>query len=212
MRVIGGFHRSRKLLPPKDDLTTRPITDRVKQSLFDRLWAMGVFGVDADTDSAPEGGNAGAGGHVLDIFAGTGSLGIEALSRGSGRCVFVEKDRMARVILERNLAELGLTDRSTVICRDALAAAWIGVVAQSCRPVRVIFLDPPYALTNDPPSAARLAELMATLAAAPGLVEPAGILVLRTSAGAVAPVAVAGWEGPVTHPYGSMSLHFYTKA
>jgi 16S rRNA (guanine966-N2)-methyltransferase len=205
MRVIGGFHRSRKLLPPRDDSVTRPITDRVKQSLFDRLWALGVLGTEAGGD-----GSSGAS-HVLDIFAGTGSLGIEALSRGCGRCVFIEKDRTARTLLERNLAALDLTDRATVIGRDALTPAWVGVVSEAYRPVRLVFLDPPYAMTQDAESAGRLAELMAVLASASGLVATGAVLVLRTSDRAPAPAAVAGWDGPVSHGYGSMVLHFFTK-
>jgi 16S rRNA (guanine966-N2)-methyltransferase len=223
MRVIGGFHRSRKLLPPRDESVTRPITDRVKQSLFDRLWAMGVLGEAEEprsfADSAPgleeavpEAQDASGANHVLDIFAGTGSLGIEALSRGCGHCVFIEKDRTARTLLEQNLAALDLTGQATVIGRDALTPAWVGVVSEAYRPVRLVFLDPPFALTDDAVSAGRLAELMAVLAAAPGLVARGGVLVLRTSERAPVPAVVAGWDGPVSHGYGSMVLHFFTKA
>jgi 16S rRNA (guanine966-N2)-methyltransferase len=203
MRVIGGIHRSRKLLAPKDDSVTRPITDRVKQSLFDRLWALGAV-------QEPEEGVAeGAGGNVLDIFAGTGSLGIEALSRGSARCVLIERDRDARRLLEQNLAALDLAGRALVLGMDALAGGWVGVVPTEFRPVRVVFLDPPYALTDTPASAAGIAGLMATLAAAPGLMEPGGVLVLRTRDRATPPGGVPGWEGPASHAYGSMVLHFY---
>ena len=80
MRIIGGIHRSRHLHPPRDIHTTRPITDRVKVALFDRLWDAGLL----------------EGGSVLDIFSGTGSLGLEALSRGMDHCIFIERDKYSR--------------------------------------------------------------------------------------------------------------------
>ena len=200
MRIIAGTHRSRVLLAPKDDSVTRPITDRVKQSLFDRLWAMGLI-----TADDPE-----HGGNVVDLFAGTGSLGLEALSRGSQHCVFVELDRSARKLLERNIAALELAERATVLGVDALATGWMSLIAGSHTPARVVFCDPPYALMSDPLSAGRVAELMAAIAAAPGFMEPGGVLILRTDAHAQAP-PVTGWEGPTSHPYGSMVVHFYGK-
>jgi 16S rRNA (guanine966-N2)-methyltransferase len=206
MRIIGGLHRSRKLLAPRDDRTTRPITDRVKQSLFDRLWSMGLVTLESGGESADAGGG---GGNVIDLFAGTGSLGLEALSRGSARCLFVEKDRSARDLLQKNLTSLDLAGQARIIAMDALAASWLTVVPAECRPVRVVFVDPPYALTDDPEAYARVADLIAAIGAAPGLMEPGGVAVLRTSDHAqVAPVA--GWDGPATYSYGSMVLHFYT--
>jgi 16S rRNA (guanine966-N2)-methyltransferase len=205
MRIIGGLHRSRKLLPPRDDRTTRPITDRVKQSLFDRLWSMGLVTLESEGESA-EGGAGG--GNVIDLFAGTGSLGLEALSRGSARCLFVEKDRSARDLLQKNLESLDLTAQARIIAMDALAASWLTVVPAEYRPVRVVFVDPPYALTDEPEAYARMAELIAAIAAAPGVMEPGGVAILRTSDHAKV-AAVAGWEGPTSHSYGSMVLHFY---
>jgi 16S rRNA (guanine966-N2)-methyltransferase len=201
MRIIGGIHRSRKILAPHDDTVTRPITDRVKQSLFDRLWALGLV-----TPEAESGG--GGGGHVVDLFAGTGSLGLEALSRGSAHCLFVEKDRPARALLARNIEALGLGDQAAVVAMDALSATWLAALPR--RPVRVIFCDPPYAITADAAGMAKVAALLATLAAAPdpGVMEPASLLMLRTQEH-VQPPTVAGWTGPESHPYGSMTLHFY---
>ena len=193
-------------MAPRDDSVTRPITDRVKQALFDRLWALGAV------REPEEGEAASAGGNVLDIFAGTGSLGIEALSRGSARCVLIEKDREARRLLEQNLAALDLTDRALVLGMDALAAGWLGGVPAEFRPMRVVFLDPPYAMTDTPEAAVRIVGLMQTLAAAPGLVEAGGTLVLRTRDRATPPGGVPGWEGPASHAYGSMVLHLYTQA
>ena len=98
MRIIGGTHRSRRLHPPPDAETTRPITDRVKVSLFDRLWDAGLL----------DEGNA------LDIFSGTGSLGLEALSRGLSHCTFIERDKHALRLLKKNIDELGQIGRAHV--------------------------------------------------------------------------------------------------
>lgn len=192
MRIIAGTHRSRLILPPKDDRTTRPITDRVKQSLFDRLASMGMLGE----------------GNVLDIFSGTGSMGLEALSRGADHCTFLERDREARELLEKNLDVLQFARQATVLSADALSLGWIGVLGR--KPVRLAFCDPPYAMTLDETLSQRVVEVIAALGAAAGVMEPGGVLVLRTDDHAKAHEA-AGWTGPISHGYGSMVLHFYEK-
>ncbi len=189
MRVIAGTHRSRKLLPPEGDEVTRPITDRVKQALFDRLWSMGAL-------ETAQG---------LDLFAGTGSLGIEALSRGVERVAFVERDRQARALLDRNLESLQLTDRATVLHVDAFGATHLSLLRAT--PPGLIFCDPPYQLVHDSPQ--RIAALIAALA--PVAADDA-VLVLRTDAHVTMTDAIAGWTGPDTHGYGSMALHFYRRA
>ena len=98
LRVIAGELRGRKLLPPKDRDITRPITDRVKQSVFDFLASRAMF------DQT----------HVLDLFSGTGSLGIEAISRGARVTTFVDQDRGAIEQLEKNIDALGIRDHSRV--------------------------------------------------------------------------------------------------
>lgn len=177
------------LLGPQGDRVTRPITDRVKQSLFDRLWSEGAL----DCQS------------VLDLFAGTGSLGIEALSRGVEHCTFVERDRSARQLLEKNLTSLRLTDRATVLGVDAMWGGWFGLLAY--KPVGLLFCDPPYKMTDDAASMARVAGLIGDMA---GVVAPDGVLVLRTDSQAQ-PEAVDGWDGPATYTYGSMAVHFYER-
>src|SRR3954453_2729961 len=99
MRIIAGEFRGRKLLAPESD-TTRPITDRVKQSLFDIL-----------APTIPES-------IVYDCFAGTGSMGLESLSRGASRAVFFERDRGALQRLKQNIQILGADQRSTVVSDD----------------------------------------------------------------------------------------------
>ena len=189
MRIIAGTHRRMTLLGPQGDRVTRPITDRVKQSLFDRLWSEGALDCQA----------------VLDLFAGTGSLGIEALSRGVKHCTFVERDRSARQLLEKNLSDLGLTDRATVLGVDAMWGGWFGLLAY--KPVGLLFCDPPYKMTDDAVSMTRVAGLIGDMGA---LVALDGVLVLRTDSHAQ-PEAVDGWDGPASYPYGSMAVHFYER-
>jgi len=190
MRVISGTHRRRTLLGPRGDRVTRPIPDRVKQSLFDRLWAMEIF-------SHPTG--------VLDIFSGTGSMGIEALSRGMSRCTFIERDRSARQLLEKNLANLGLTDQAVVLGVDALSGGWTGLLNHD--KIGLVFCDPPYALTADPASMGLIGTLIESLA---GVVLPGSVLMLRTE-DHTPPVQAARWSAPESHRYGSTVVHLYEQ-
>ena len=190
MRIIGGFHRSRKILAPADSEITRPITDRVKQSLFDRLTARG----DLDGPAA------------VDVFSGTGSLGLEALSRGVEHCTFVERDRAARRLLEENLATMALTEQAEVLAADALAGPWLDLLPR--RPVSLAFCDPPYRLTADPKT---LADVLTLIRDSGQVMEDDAPLMLRTSAG-TQPGAVDGFTGPESFVYGSMAVHLYTRS
>ena len=127
MRIIAGEFRGRKLLPPATD-ATRPVTDRVKQSLFDIL-----------TPCLPDA-------HVFDCFAGTGSMGLESLSRGAASAVFFESDRSAYDRLIANIRTLGVADRALALNRDLFK--WFRQPTfpdKFNRPSNLIFLDPPYA-------------------------------------------------------------------
>jgi 16S rRNA (guanine(966)-N(2))-methyltransferase RsmD len=135
MRIIAGEFRSRKLFTPRDASVTRPIPDRVKESLFGLL----------------RGHTEGAA--VFDAFAGTGAIGLEALSRGAERCVFVERDRKIVEILKRNVEALGVEERAEVVVGDALGP---GALARCPRPVRLAFFDPPYPLVREPSGWARV--------------------------------------------------------
>lgn len=127
MRIIAGEFRSRRLHTPKDASTTRPMPDYVRESLFGILR-----------------GNC-EGAIVLDAFAGTGSVGLEAISRGAQRCVFIERERTIAQILRRNIEDLGVEDRCEVVEGDALGLA---AVARCPNPVDLVFLDPPYPLVQ----------------------------------------------------------------
>jgi 16S rRNA (guanine966-N2)-methyltransferase len=123
MRVIAGEYRGRTIVTVPDR-SVRPATDRVRQTLFDLLTTRMVF------DDA----------RVLDLFAGSGSLGIEALSRGARSAVFVEAAREPARLIERNLQTLRCTDRGRVVVMDALVFA-----RGSHSPYDLVFADPPYA-------------------------------------------------------------------
>ncbi len=125
MRVISGTCRGRKLTAPVG-VTTRPTSDRVKEALFNILESRLDF-----TDL-----------QVLDICAGTGSLGIEALSRGARSCCFIENNPSVKVILEKNLLVTRCQDRSEVILMDAVKG--LQLLAGRNRRFNLVFFDPPY--------------------------------------------------------------------
>jgi 16S rRNA (guanine(966)-N(2))-methyltransferase RsmD len=120
MRVIAGTARGRLLVAPRGG-GTRPITDRVKETLFAIL-------ADRVVDA-----------RVLDLYAGSGAIGIEALSRGAARCVFVDRDRRAVGAIGENLARAGLADQASVHSRDVLR-----YLASSEGQFDLAFVDPPY--------------------------------------------------------------------
>ncbi len=123
MRLTGGTDRGRKLRGPRGS-GTRPTASRVRQAIFN------ILGPPPD---AP----------VLDLFAGTGALGIEALSRGAPKAVFVERDPRAVANLGRNLRELGFADKAVIITASVHAA--LGRLPPGQEPFAWIFVDPPYA-------------------------------------------------------------------
>ena len=117
VRVIAGEHRGRRIAAPKGE-KTRPTSDRVRENAFNLI---------GPVDDAM----------VLDLFAGSGAMGIEALSRGAASCVFVESDREACRVIHANLETLRL--RATVLCRDVFSA-----LASDNGPYDLVLCDPPY--------------------------------------------------------------------
>lgn len=131
MRVVAGEFGGRVIDSPSEK-TTRPTTDRVRESMFSSIYSRL-----ADL----------SGTRVLDAFAGSGALGIEALSRGAQRAVFFERDANARKVLEGNLSSLGLRPpRATVAGRDVVSDAAAGAVLLGGAPYGLVLMDPPYAL------------------------------------------------------------------
>lgn len=127
MRVIGGHDRGRRLRAPRG-LRTRPTADRVRETLFDVL------------------GPAVVGARVLDLFAGTGAVGIEALSRGAARVVLVERDPSALRALRANLAALGASRAAARVIAGDVLRVLPGVGAEEA-PFDFVFIDPPYTTT-----------------------------------------------------------------
>ncbi|MGB5077941.1 MAG: 16S rRNA (guanine(966)-N(2))-methyltransferase RsmD [Sphingorhabdus sp.] len=122
MRIISGTWRSRPIVAPKGDIT-RPTADRTRETLFSMLASrLGSFDELA----------------VLDLFAGSGALGLEALSRGAASCTFVEQDRLALDALEMNLTKLGAKAKSNVRRSSVLS---LGSATQA---FDVVLMDPPY--------------------------------------------------------------------
>ena len=121
MRVVAGSLRGRPIVAP-GGTATRPTTDRVREAMFNALESLGAI------DEAV----------AVDLFAGSGALGIEALSRGARRCTFVERDRDALRAIRTNVDKLGIGDRSSVVTGDVLSS--VG----SMRGVDLVLVDPPY--------------------------------------------------------------------
>ena len=156
MRIIAGEWRGRNLLAPEGQ-TTRPITDRVKQSVFDML--------------APRIEGA----RVYDCFAGTGSLGLECLSRGALTAVFFESDSSAVARLRRNISEVAAESRGRIVSGDIFR--WFENSRNPAERADIVFLDPPYRFLSERANELkRLAEIVAERHLAPG-----GIVVLRRS-------------------------------
>jgi len=147
MRIIAGSHKGHSIVAPPG-VGTRPTSDRVRENVFNILGPL---------DGAT----------VLDLYAGSGAMGLEALSRGAVQAVFVDDDRDAVKAIERNLDKLRL--RATVLCRDAIA-----VLASEKRKYDLVLVDPPYDMYSDiEPKLARYL---------PSVLGEDGVVVLETNA------------------------------
>jgi 16S rRNA (guanine966-N2)-methyltransferase len=155
MRVIGGSLRGRTLAAPKSQ-SIRPTADRLREALFNIL----VHAYD----------NPIGGARVLDLFAGTGALGIEALSRGAAFALFVDDGAEARALLRENVATLGLGGTSRIFRRDATKLG----PAHPIEPFSLVFLDPPYGRS--------LAEQALGSARAGGWLVPDALIVVEEAA------------------------------
>lgn len=130
MRITGGALRGRQMKAPQGS-TTRPTADRVREAIFSRIEAL--HGDIGDM-------------RVLDLFAGTGALGIEALSRGAVHATFFERDRRAFAVLRRNLLALDLAARSTLVHGDPLVRLTSAPAPED--PFSLLFVDPPYRIVK----------------------------------------------------------------
>jgi 16S rRNA (guanine966-N2)-methyltransferase len=159
MRIVAGRFRGRSLAAP-DDARTRPTSDRVRESVFNIL-----------EHGIPDFSLAGV--RVLDLFAGTGALGLEALSRGAAFCLFVEEDAAARGLIRRNVEALGLGGITKVFRRDATDLGPAG----NRGGFGLAFLDPPYERG--------LAERALASAAKGGWLAPGAVVAIEESKGAI---------------------------
>ena len=143
MRVVAGTARGRRLITPSGT-DVRPTLDRVREAVFNSLGSMDVL-QDAN---------------VVDLFAGSGALGIEALSRGVAHVTFVDTSRASTDAVGANLDSLGFTDAATVVRRDAFAVLAAGAPALG-GPVSLVLADPPYAFDRWNELAAALVPVLA---------------------------------------------------
>ena len=163
MRIVAGSHKGRRIVAPPGD-ETRPTADRVREALFSIIGP--VDGLD-----------------VIDLFAGSGALGFEALSRGARSAVLVERSPRALACIRGNAESLGFGDRVRVVGRDWRTA--LGGERAACRTFGLCLCDPPYSLTN------RVVEVIG--AALAPLMAPPGIVVIEHSA-ALPPPEPSGLE------------------
>ena len=179
MRIIAGRHRGRVLRAP-EGAATRPTADRVRQALFDMLWHAPWGGRTTIQDQL-----------VLDAFAGTGALGLEALSRGADHATFFEIDRAALAALRANITACKEDARSAVVAADATRPPRARV------PCGLIFLDPPY-------GEGLVAKAVARLDAA-GWIAPGALLVAET--GLEEALDLPGFERVASRSHGAATLH-----
>ena len=125
MRIVGGEFRGRPLATPRSN-SIRPTTDRTREALFNILAHRFAENLE--------------GARVLDLFAGTGALGLEALSRGGSFCLFIEESAEGRGLIRTNVEGFGLTGRSKIFRRGATALGEAGTM----QPFGLLFADPPY--------------------------------------------------------------------
>lgn len=183
MRIVGGIHRSRVLAAPRGT-TTRPTTDRVREALFSILSARGAV----------------AGARVVDLYAGTGALGLEALSRGASFVTFVESDRRALEALARNIEALRERDRARIVPLPVARA----LPRLSGDAATLVLCDPPYAEVGS----GGVAKVLAALVTDRVVSETATIVLEHATK---VPLAHAGLplEPTSTHTYGDTTLTLF---
>lgn len=181
MRVIAGEARGHRLAAVQG-WKTRPTADRVKEAIFNMI------------------GPYFEGGWGLDLYAGTGALGIEALSRGFERVVFIDHDRAALHTIKKNLDLTGLTERAEVYRTDAVKA--LHVLNRRCLQFDTIFLDPPYAQRNAHVRVLRQISEYTTLAST-------GVIVVEHAASLMLPEQVMSFHKDRTRSYGDVHITLF---
>jgi 16S rRNA (guanine966-N2)-methyltransferase len=178
LRIIGGEHRSRPLMTPPGTDRTRPMGSRTREAVFNVL--RGWF----------EGAN------VLDLFAGVGTLGLEAVSRGAARVWMVEQDRDVYEVLRRNIESFGVPEVATPVRADALGETALAAVDQ---PLDVVFMDPPFEMVREKEGLDRVLTQAERLL---GKMKPKSFFVLRLPEIEGNGPRIPGFDGPEHHQYG----------
>ena len=190
MRVIAGTFRGRRLASPKGDRLVRPTADRVKESVFSILREQIV---DAN---------------FLDLCAGTGSIGIEALSRGAKHVTFLERNPRCIGIIEKNLRTCGLlTDRIRLLRRDAVKG--ISYLGKRSAVFEIIYFDPPYGV--DLVEGSQLYTDCLKLLAESSLLRVGGVLLVEHAKQYAVPDAVGSLRQNRQAHYGDTVVSFYKK-
>jgi 16S rRNA (guanine966-N2)-methyltransferase len=190
MQIVRGRFRHRKLLTTPG-LTTRPITTRVKVSLFDRLQPIL------------------AGSRVADVFSGTGTLGLEALSRGASRVLFVEKDSVAFDLLQKNVSALKVEEEVLCWKTDASRCSFKPRRGEEFLPLDLVFFDPPYIATEKMDERSLLYRAFARLGR-DEISSPKCRLLLRCARNTPFPVPPV-WKLTVRFDFNNMSIHVFEK-
>ena len=190
MQIVAGKFRHRKLETNPGE-TTRPITARVKVALFDRL--------QPELDEA----------RVADVFAGTGTIGLEALSRGAASVVFIESDREAVARLRRNVAALRVESETLCWQTDASKCSFRPKGAEQLLPYDVIFFDPPYLYTTRLKAGTMLYRALERLAR-DDVAGPGALLVFRCAAHTTFDVPPV-WQPDRRLEYSSMEVYLFRK-
>lgn len=191
MRIIAGRYRRRRLLTSPGEIT-RPITDRVKESLFERI------------DQSLKGAR------IADIFSGTGTIGLEALSRGARSVVFIEQDGPAHDLLRQNVAMLDADDLTLCWRTDAVRSSFRPRGADALLPYDVIFFDPPYKMIAGLKTGSPLYRALERLAR-PAVSADRARLILRTPERAEFDMP-PGWQPDWTLTMSNMDVHIYSKS
>ena len=189
LKINSGRYRTRRLMGPPDMERSRPMPARVKESLFNLL--RGWFD----------------GARVLDLFAGVGTMGLEAASHGASEVVLIERDREIQAILKANIEALDCGDECRPVLADALGPA---ALAQAPRPVDIVFMDPPYAIMKEEAMHAAVIAQANRLHAVMG--EKSWLMLRTPEPLSESDRVLEGLEGPELHQYAEdMHVHLYFK-
>ncbi len=182
MKIISGDLKGRRLINPEGTMV-RPTGSRVKEALFSII------------------GDLIVGATFVDIFCGTGNIGIEAISRGAGCSIFIERNPKVAEMLRRNIKTLGLLDRSQIMTLDALKA--IKALGKQGQAADIVFLDPPYAYN-------RVSEIIFAVSAS-DLVGAGGMVIWQHSTKTNPEATYGDLNKDTTRVYGDTAITFFSK-